>query len=243
MITWSLNEFVEVDSTQSVLSKLGAAGADEGTVVIARRQTAGRGRHGRNWTSPEGGLYMSLLLRPPSSATLRTLTLASSLAVVDGIRDATGLNAVIRWPNDILIGGKKVSGVVAESNYVGQKLSFVAVGIGVNCNSEITSEDPSNPATCLAVQVGRKIDVAQLRRAILEAFAVVYEKWGKGGDVIEAARGIIETVGRRVIITTKSGSVLNGVASTVEQTGDLVLTLNEGKLVVHAEDVERLRVA
>jgi BirA family biotin operon repressor/biotin-[acetyl-CoA-carboxylase] ligase len=243
MITWSLNELLEVDSTQNVLRDLAVSGASEGTVVVARRQTSGRGRHGRSWVSPEGGLYMSLLLRPPPSAQLRTLTLAASLAVVRGIRSATGLDVLIGWPNDIIIGGKKLAGVIAESTYIGQRLSFVTIGIGVNCNSTVSSEVASSPVTSLAEEVGKGIDLVQLRRTILDAFADIHDEWLKGVDVIGAARSSVGTIGRRVAIATKSGGVFEGVARDIEPNGDLVLQLADRKLIVHAADVELLREA
>jgi BirA family biotin operon repressor/biotin-[acetyl-CoA-carboxylase] ligase len=236
-----LKELAEVDSTQNLVRELGAEEAPEGTVVVAKRQTAGRGRRGRTWVSPEGGLYMSVLLRPPSSAMLQTLTLASSLAVVQGIKKATELDALISWPNDIMIGGKKVAGVIAESNYAGQKLSFVALGIGVNCNSGVPSEDIWSTATSLADQVGREVDIVLLRQAILEAFVVIHEMWLSGGDVIEAVRRAMGTIGKLVVVKMKSGGELNGFARDIEQTGGLVLELDDRKLVVHAEEVERLK--
>ena len=243
VITWSLNELVEVDSTQNVLRRLGFAGADEGTLVVAKRQIAGRGRHGRTWASPEGGLYMSLLLRPPPSAMLQTLTLASSLAVVRGMKKATNVDALIRWPNDVMIKGRKVAGVVAESSYVGQRLSFVTVGIGVNCNSGVALEDPSSPATSLAEQVGDEVDLVRLRQAILEAFAAIHEKWLGGEDMVSAARGAIGTIGKRVVVEKKSGESFKGRVQDVERMGGLVLELSDRRLILQAEEVERLREA
>jgi len=163
------------------------------------------------------------------------------LAVVRGISKETKVNCSIRWPNDVMIHGKKVSGVIAESSYIGQKLSFVAVGIGVNCNSEVSTEDPANPATNLADEAGRRIDIVKLRMAVLDAFAVVYDKWASGDDVLEKVRSTLGTVGKNVVVTMKSGKVLKGVARGIETTGDLVLELHDEKLVVRAEDVERLR--
>jgi len=243
VITWSLNELVEVDSTQNVLRRLGFAGADEGTLVVAKRQIAGRGRHGRTWASPEGGLYMSLLLRPPPSAMLQTLTLASSLAVVRGMKKATNVDALIRWPNDVMIKGRKVAGVIAESSYVGQRLSFVTVGIGVNCNSGVALEDLSSPATSLAEQVGDGVDLVRLRQAILEAFAAIHEKWLGGEDMVSAARGAIGTIGKRVVVEKKSGESFKGRVQDVERMGGLVLELSDRRLILQAEEVERLREA
>jgi len=243
LIKWSLKELPEVDSTQNLIRKLGAEGAPEGTVVVAKRQIAGRGRHGRTWVSPEGGLYMSFLLRPPTSAALQTLTLTASLAVVSGIQSATGLKANIRWPNDVMIKDKKVAGVIAESSFTGKGLSFAMVGIGVNCNSSVSSVEPSSPATSLAGELGRDTDINQLRQAILDSFGAAYGEWLKGTDVIRLARGVIGTIGKRVAVTMKSGENLEGVARGIDQAGGLLLERNGKKLVIHSEDIELLREA
>jgi BirA family transcriptional regulator, biotin operon repressor / biotin---[acetyl-CoA-carboxylase] ligase len=243
MIKWLLNEFGEVESTQTILRNLGSLGVNEGTVVVAKRQTAGRGRHGRAWVSPEGGLYMSILLRPPTPAALQTLTLTASLAVVRGIENATGLNAKIRWPNDVMIKDKKVAGVIAESSFTGEGLTFVMVGIGVNCNSTVSSVEPSSPATSLAGELGRDTDIKQLRQAILDSFGTVYDEWLRGTDAVKLARGVIGTIGKRAVVTMKSGENLEGVVQDIDQAGGLLLERNGQKLTIHSEDVERLREA
>lgn len=241
MIEWSLNEFDEVDSTQSILRNLGASGAKEGAVVTARHQTAGRGRHGREWVSPVGGLYMSLLLRPSSSAMLQTLTLAASLAVVRGVDAVTSLKARIRWPNDVMIGDKKLAGVIAESSFTGGVLSFVIIGIGVNCNSDVSLVNSSNPATSLSSELGRDTDIERLRQAILDAFAPVYDEWLKGTDVVRLVRNVVRTLGRRVIVIPKAGKAIEGVALDIDQAGGLMVKQGDEKLTLQAEDVERLR--
>jgi len=241
LIKWSLNEFNEVGSTQAVLRNLGAFGVEEGTVVVAKRQTAGKGRHGREWVSPEGGLYMSLLLRPPQTAMLQTLTLAASLAVVRGIENVTGLKTGIRWPNDVMVEGKKVAGVIAESSFTGQGLEFVMVGIGVNCNSKVTSVEASNPATSLSEELGREADIKKLRQEILDAFGAVYDEWLNGAEILKSARGSIQTLGKRVVVTMRSGETLEGLARDIEPAGGLLLERNDGQITLRAEDVERIR--
>jgi BirA family biotin operon repressor/biotin-[acetyl-CoA-carboxylase] ligase len=241
MIKWSFNEFAEVDSTQNVLRNLGRYGVNEGAVVVAKRQTAGRGRQGRQWDSPEGGLYMSLLFRPTSAANLQTLTVASSLAVVRGIEKATGLKTRIRWPNDVMVGGKKVAGVIAESSFTGEGLSFVMVGIGVNCNAKVTTVEPTNAATSLSEELGKEADIKELRQAILDAMGSIYDQRLGGADTMKLARGAIGTLGKRVEVKTKSGKTIEGMAIDVEPAGGLVLEQAEGKLTLRAEDVERLR--
>lgn len=240
-IQWRVKSMDRVDSTQTEASRLGSEGAPEGTVVVARMQTAGRGRRGRSWTSPDGGLYMSLLVRPPSSKRAETLTLVAALAVVRGIEAATGLKAQIRWPNDVVIRDKKVAGALAESNYRGEALSFVTVGIGVNCNSKITSDSAASPATSLVEGLGRNVDIVDTRKSILKAFADLYSKWLGGADPVEAVRSGISTLGKRVVVLTTAGKTLEGFAEGMEPSGGLRLNLDGRKLTIHAEDIEWLR--
>lgn len=241
MIRWTLKELPDVGSTQDMVRELAAEGAPEGTVVIAKRQSAGRGRHGRAWVSPEGGLYMSLLLRPPSSRRIQTLTLLASLAVARGIKNATGLKVRLRWPNDVMIADGKVAGVIAESSYSGQELSFVTVGIGVNCNTRVPSADSWSHATDLAKELGCKVDIQKLRDSILEAFGVTHEEWFGGADAVQGARSIMETLGKRIVITTKSGETLEGEACGIDSEGGLVVERGGKEFTLRAEDVERLR--
>jgi BirA family biotin operon repressor/biotin-[acetyl-CoA-carboxylase] ligase len=242
LIRWSVKEFDEVDSTQIVAGKLGADGAPEGTVVVAKTQTAGRGRHGRSWTSPEGGLYMSLLLRPPPSAEVQAFTLVAALAVARGIESDTGLDVLIRWPNDIVIEGKKAAGVITESSYHGRTLSFVSVGIGVNCNSRVPStETQGNRVTSLTEELGRHLEITRLRQSILKAFGELYASWLRGANATEIASSRIGTLGKRVLVRMRSGESLEGVAEDIEPSGGLLVNSEGRKLTLRAEDVEWLR--
>src|SRR6266550_2999476 len=133
-MTWKLKEYKRLASTQLTAERLGRTGASEGTVVLAETQTAGRGRFERRWASPKGGLYLSLLLRPVRSGSPHLLTMVGALSVVEGVKIATGPDSGIRWPNDVMIRGRKVAGVVGTADYSGPSPDYVVVGIGVNCN-------------------------------------------------------------------------------------------------------------
>jgi biotin-[acetyl-CoA-carboxylase] ligase BirA-like protein len=131
---WVFKEYASLASTQSTAERFGRGGAREGTVVLAEAQTAGRGRFGRRWASPRGGLYMSMILRPARHDSPHLLTLAGALSVVDGLKVATGVDSGVRWPNDVMVMERKLAGVIATAGYSGPSPDYVVVGIGVNCN-------------------------------------------------------------------------------------------------------------
>ncbi|MEO8706880.1 MAG: biotin--[acetyl-CoA-carboxylase] ligase, partial [Kofleriaceae bacterium] len=134
-------ELATCASTNDEAARLARAGANHGTVVIAREQTAGRGRSGRVWASPANtGLYFSAVLRPTVDLTsIPPMTLAIGIGLCDAVR-ACGAPAVLKWPNDLLVGGKKLAGVLVESQSQGNKLECVIVGIGVNLDGELPPE-------------------------------------------------------------------------------------------------------
>ena len=125
-------------STQDVLHELAAAGAVAGTVVIAREQTVGRGSRGRTWASPAGGLWMSVLLRPAVAPALEVLSLRAALAVCAAIEGVVlGVAVQLKWPNDLVVAGRKLGGILCEARWQGDHLAWVAVGVGVNVANRI----------------------------------------------------------------------------------------------------------
>lgn len=123
----------DVGSTQDEAHRMAAAGAPSGTAIVAARQTAGRGSRGRSWASPAGGLWMSVITRPPSGAGVELLSLRAGLATAAALESIRGLPPVeLKWPNDVLLGGRKVGGILCEARWQGDALAWVAVGIGVN---------------------------------------------------------------------------------------------------------------
>lgn len=185
---------------------------------------------------------MSMLLRPSSSAETQILTLVAAFAVARVIESAVGLKARIRWPNDIVIDGKKVAGVIAESSYHGRTLSYVTMGIGLNCNSAVPSEEvDGNPVTSLAEELKRDVEITRLRQSILTVFGELYADWLNGAAAVEIARDMIGTLGKRVLVKTRSGESLEGVAEDVESSGGLVVSSDGQELTLHSEDVESLR--
>ncbi len=163
----------QTPSTNDVVMERARAGAAPGLVVIADEQSRGRGRFGRRWWSPPGGnLYLSALLPPPPSAALApSLTLAAGVAVCDAVR-ALGCQAAIKWPNDVLIGGKKVAGILTETSTRGARPEAVVVGIGVDLEGELPAE-LAPIATTLALELGAPVD----RVAFVADLLARFEEW------------------------------------------------------------------
>ncbi|MBT9130967.1 MAG: Bifunctional ligase/repressor BirA [candidate division WS2 bacterium] len=182
----------EVDSTNNYAKKLIENGEEEGTMVLARKQTRGRGREDRNWISPEGGLYLSLILKPPFPVKeLSMMTLLTAVVVLEAIEKLTGFRCQVKWPNDLLLEGRKVCGVLTESKVVGEAIEYVVVGVGVNVNNnmEELSTNLQYPATSLQEKLGYEVEISMVLREIIlsfnknykltlrEGWSVILKKW------------------------------------------------------------------
>lgn len=155
-------------STMDVAAALAADGAEHGVVVAAREQTAGRGRRGSSWASPPGaGLYFSLIARPDDQRSLSLLTLAAGVGVRDGILKATGLAPVLKWPNDLLVRGRKLAGILAEGHGLGSSSPAVVIGVGVNVQRAAYPPDVAARATSIEDESGRAVDQDHLLHEIL----------------------------------------------------------------------------
>src|SRR5688500_14004340 len=193
-------------STNDVAARLAELGAEEGTTVVAEMQTAGRGRHGRVWFSPSGaGLYVSVIIRP-GSGTLHEnnpaglLTLASGVAIAEAVRAVTGLPAQIKWPNDVLIGGRKLAGILAEAAVQAGALQFVVVGFGVNLQPAAYPLELAPRVTSIEAETSRPSDRAVLLAEILAAmgerctdlragrFDVILSAWRRLAPSLPGAR-------------------------------------------------------
>lgn len=173
-----------VDSTQSEIRRLAAAGAPEGAVVTARHQRAGRGRRGHDWwDAPGQSLLCSVLLRPAGApAAVPQLSLVGGLAAAEAIAEAAGVRARIRWPNDLLVDGRKISGILAEAASAGgARVQHVVLGIGINLEQTTFPDDLAERATSLRLLTGRASDPAALLGALLSALGRRYAEWRQGG--------------------------------------------------------------
>lgn len=225
-----------LDSTQTEVARLAAAGEPEGTVVTAEHQRAGRGRRGRVWLDAPGeSLLVSVLLRPPIEvAQAPRLSLLAAVAVADAL-EPMGLRAGIRWPNDILCEGRKVSGIVAEAHTAAGCLDHVIVGIGINVNQRAFPPEISHLAGSLALVTGRLHDRAGLLDGLLDAVDVRYAQFRSGGQstILDDWRRRSVTLGRRV----RGPDGREGEAVDVDPDGALVLRGADGAItrVAHGE--------
>src|SRR5262245_26720006 len=173
----------ELDSTQRLARELARAGADEGTTVIAERQTAGRGRLGRRWHSPPGAnLYCSVVLRPAVTlSAVPSLALVAGLAVADAVREATGLAAGLKWPNGVQLAGRKVAGILMELDAEVERVQALVAGIGVNLNLAELPEDLAVTATSLRLVTGSPVDRAAFTGRLVAALAERYRRFRADG--------------------------------------------------------------
>src|SRR3990172_759179 len=216
-------------STQDVARREAEEDAAEGTAVLAEEQTAGRGRFGRSWVSPAGtNIYVTLVMRPPL-ARLRSLAIVAPLATALAVEDvAGGLAPAIKWPNDVILHGRKLSGMMTETELAGQEVRFSLVGIGVNVNFDIEeASEIAGIATSVKRELGHEVSREELLAALLNRFEELYEQWPVGSGVFQAWRSRLETLGREVSISFR-GQVYEGTARDVDQDGNLILSLADG---------------
>jgi BirA family transcriptional regulator, biotin operon repressor / biotin---[acetyl-CoA-carboxylase] ligase len=224
-LSFRIEQVAEIDSTNEACRLRALAGEGAGLVIRADRQTAGRGRRGRNWSSPQGNLYASILLRPQRPALeAAALGFAAVMAIGDVAEALLPPGALVqhKWPNDLLIKGSKASGILLEA-----QPGFVVLGIGVNIASH--PEDTPYPATDLVAAGAGPITPQALLERLLAAFAPLYESWERGGfaSLLPAwrrrAAGLGETIEVRLERETLSGTFLD-----LEPDGTLRLVLSDG---------------
>ena len=224
--------FDATDSTNIQARRLAEAHAPHGTLVVSDRQDGGKGRRGRSWASPSGvGIWMSLILRPeiaPSSASM--LTLAAALAVREGIQEETGLSPLIKWPNDLVLNGKKICGILTEMSTELMEIQYVITGIGINVNQKEFPPEIRDTATSLSLEAGRSFRRSSLIAAILKAFEKDYAAFLKTGDLsllLEEYNACLVNRGKEVCILDPSGEY-RAVAEGIDESGSLLVTLPDG---------------
>jgi BirA family biotin operon repressor/biotin-[acetyl-CoA-carboxylase] ligase len=224
--------FQRISSTQDEAALLAEGGAEDGTVVLAENQTAGRGRFQRAWVSGHGNIHMSILFRPSLPA-LRLLSIISGVAVVRAIRKTTGLRPRIKWPNDVRLGGKKVSGILVENTLRGDQVEYAIVGIGVNIALDVNAVDGlAGIATSLDIEAGRPVDREPVLRQLLQELDTLYTSAENAsplahGGVVDEWRDSLETLGRKVEVRW-GDQVYVGHAEDVNELGGLLLRQEDG---------------
>jgi len=225
--------FQQTSSTNDVAEKLARDGVAEGVVIFAETQTKGRGRLGRKWLSPTGqGLWFSVLLRPAlSPVSITQLTVAAATAVARAIRLETGLVPQIKWPNDILLGGKKVVGILTELSAELDRVRYVIIGIGVDVNVTDFPAELRDVATSLAAEAGKRFLRAEIAAAILRELDADYARVVRGefAALAEEWERQCITLGRRVVIHIGDRK-LTGRAEALDSDGALLLRGDYGHL-------------
>lgn len=222
--------FQELGSTMDEAARQAAAGAGEGTVVVAETQRASRGRLGRSWVSQPGNLYLSVLLYPGLEG-LPYLNSLGGVAVARAISKTTGRQPRLKWPNDVLLAGRKVAGILVESAIDGGSIQHTIIGIGINVNLDTSNiGELSSFATSLNTVAEREVPREELLGRLLHQLDALYLQLGRGQTPMAEWQGLLDTLGQRVRVSWKNESYV-GLAEGVDSTGNLQLRLDSGRLV------------
>ncbi len=242
-----------VPTTMARAAELGEAGAPEGATVVAEEQTSGRGRLGRRWVAPPGtGLLVSVLVRPALAPTdLWLVASLAGVALVDAVVELASRaprrpRVGLKWPNDLLLDGKKAAGLLAEAGIRGGRLDWVALGMGANVNQSLEDFPPEvdELATSVALATGTRVDRAELLGAWGARFEAGYHHLGAGATqpLLAAYRDRLETLGRQVRADRVAGGPVVGTAVDLSAGGNLVVLTGTGARVeVATADVRHLR--
>lgn len=233
--------FDSIDSTNTKAKELAEEGHPSGTLVVADRQTAGKGRRGRSWESPTGiGIFMTLMLKPeinPNNASM--LTLVAAMATTRAIRRVTGVPAMIKWPNDIVMNGKKVCGILTEMSAQFDYINHIVIGIGINVHNEDFPEEIAQTASSLYLESGQHIHRASLIEAFLEEFEDVYAEYLKTEDMEGLQKeydAMLVNRGRQVRVLDPK-EPFEGKAMGITKKGELIVDTWESRKLVSSGEV------
>jgi BirA family biotin operon repressor/biotin-[acetyl-CoA-carboxylase] ligase len=204
-------------------------GAAAGTVIIAGEQTRGRGRLKRTWFSPRGNIALSIVLYPDIPS-LPYLIMIASLAVVHAIDAVTGIKTQIKWPNDVLINGRKVCGILVENEMRGKKVAFSIVGTGINTNLNVAAHPEIAPTAASLKNPTEKDLRIKIIRSLLTEFERLYLKLPQGRSIFKAWCSRLVTLGKKVRATTGT-QIIEGLADSVDESGTLSIRRPDGTLV------------
>jgi BirA family transcriptional regulator, biotin operon repressor / biotin---[acetyl-CoA-carboxylase] ligase len=234
--------YTELSSTMDAVRERARAGAPEGLVIAADRQTAGRGRLGRVWSSPPGALCFSLLLRPKLPIDdLGLLSICFGVAAANAVRDITQLPVGLKWPNDLVINDKKLAGLLIETELHADVLDFAVLGMGINVNVPQLAFPPElqHQATSLLIETGNEVSKDALLQAILlqsekcykqllaQDYAALEQQWNE----LDATRG-------RRVRYSRAGEIIAGVAAGLAPNGALQVNTDQGMQTVSSGEVE-----
>lgn len=240
-----IQRFDRVASTMDTARQLAADGAVHGTAVVAAAQTAGRGRRGRSWFAPPGaGLWLTVILRPPPDAPdMQALGLVAGVAVLDAVSSCGAVGVQLKWPNDVVVGGRKLAGLLVEADGIGGNAPLVLVGIGVNLGARAAVAPPPEIRERYVgfADVGPAPAAALLLERLLDALELWYGRWLRlgVGPVLDRWRQADALRGCRV--RADAGRVVEGVADGITERGELRVETPAGTVCINAGEVEALR--
>jgi BirA family biotin operon repressor/biotin-[acetyl-CoA-carboxylase] ligase len=229
------------DSTQNLAISLASKPGSHGAVVIAEQQKSGRGRQKRKWLSPKGGVWLSVVLKPAiPTAKVTLLPFVAALAVCDAIK-AAGLDARLKWPNDIMISGKKVAGILLDISAEADQVNYAVIGIGINANLDsaaLSTRLDGIKITSLSDELGRNISRLDLTRSLLENLECYYMEMEQrgAGAILQKWRENSDMLGRRIEVT-QNGKTIHGVAADIGDDGSLLLRTNQGDVNIVSGDI------
>ncbi len=223
----NIHYFEQVSSTMDIARDLARKGCPEFTVVIGGQQIKGRGRLKRTWLSAPGGLYFTIVLRPPIPPFLSTrINFAAAMILARTLRRMFAVEAMVKWPNDILVADKKIAGLLSEMEAEADRVAFINIGLGINANNDPTPSEPL--ASSLKILIGKEVS----RRHLLAEFLDEFENYinhGNLDDVVSLWKQYTITLNRHVKIVTIQ-DVLEGLAVDVDENGALLLELADGSI-------------
>lgn len=236
---WDILCFDTLSSTNDEARRLGFDGAKEGTVISAKNQTNGRGSKGRTWLSADGeGLCFSVITRPNIAVdSVPAITLIAGLSVCTAIRRLTGIDALIKWPNDVVVGRRKICGILSESFASGYDLDFAVTGIGINCDTLCFPGELETIATSVIIESGRRINKARLLAEVLNEFEINYRAFVEDGfeTVCEKYKALSAVLGKTVkIIGAQS---FEAVAVDIGKGGELIVLEGNAERAVYSGEV------
>jgi BirA family biotin operon repressor/biotin-[acetyl-CoA-carboxylase] ligase len=235
----SVAAFEVIDSTNKAAKKLAESGAPEGTAVIAEYQTAGRGRFNRTWYGEAGkNIVLSLILRPREEQSANLLTYLTALCAAKTAEDSAGVQVECKWPNDLLIGGKKFCGILLESAWNDSRVDYVVVGVGMNVNQDTFPDELQQTATSLKKESGHEFDLAPIIKDFFERFENAYVQSQKRGYARFLKEWKMKSglFGKEISLE-QSGNVLRGRAVDLDTDGALIIKNHDRVVRVFAGDV------
>ena len=231
-----------VDSTNDYIKKLAEDGAPHGTLAVADYQSGGKGRRGRSWVTPHGtAIAMSILVRPtlaPEKASM--MTLVAGMAVARSVKEVTGLDVKIKWPNDVVIDGKKISGTLTEMSMELGAIHYIVIGTGINANVTEFPDEIKDTATSLILEKGEKVDRAAIICAHMEAFEDFYDRFMEYGDMTLLREDYQELLVNqdKTVRVLEPGHEYTGIARGIDEMGQLLVEKEDGSIVkVYAGEV------